>query len=176
MRLFTLILLFLGLQFSSCVDEIQVIPDEAIGLAPIYEIEEDVTEITIAAPRDIQQLGKIYYKRPFLYATERGEGIHIVDNSDPTDPVRIAFLNIRGNSDLAIRNNTMYANNLNDLVAINISNLDSVVVTQRLTGVFNNVGAEFPENYAGFFECVDPEMGTVVAWFETTLVEPQCWR
>lgn len=176
MRITNLILLIGLLILCSCFEELQEIPEETIGLAPIYASIDDWDEIVINPAREIEQLGKIYYKSPYIYATERGQGIHIVDNSDPEDPVRVAFLKIIGNSDLAIRGNTLYANNLSDLVAVDISNLDSVVVMQRLAGVFSNVGAEFPENYFGFFECADPAMGPVAAWFETTLVEPQCWR
>ncbi|PHI18805.1 hypothetical protein CEQ90_16250 [Lewinellaceae bacterium SD302] len=170
-------ILFLGLFiFCGCVEELREIPDETIGMAPIYAVAEAWDEIVATEPRAIEQLGKIYYKDPYIYATERGEGIHVVDNSNPENPTRVAFLQIIGNSDLAIRGNTLYANNVNDLVAIDISNLDSVTVNQRLSGVFSNTGAEFPENYSGFFECADPEMGTVIGWAETTLVKPQCWR
>ena len=170
------LLLILGiLSLSACIEPIEDIPEEAIGLAPLYAVE-DWQEISITGPQSIQQLGKLYYKTPYIYATDRGRGIHIFDNSNPEEPVKLAFIQIAGNSDLAIKGNTLFANNVKDLVAIDISSLDSVRVLNRQVDAFQIVGSNFPENYSGYFECVDPEMGEVVGWYETSLNKPQCWR
>ena len=165
----------LTLLFSACIQERQTIPAEVIGLAPIYA-SDDWQDIQILAPQNIENLGKIYYKTPFIYATERGRGIHIFDNSNPEQPKPEAFLQIAGNSDLAIRNQILYANNVNDLVAIDISDLTDLKIVERLANVYQVTGSDFPEGYQGFFECVDPNLGQVVGWFETTLREPECWR
>ncbi|MEL7248173.1 MAG: hypothetical protein AAFO03_07130 [Bacteroidota bacterium] len=176
MRYLTLFLM-LGstLLFTACIQELEDIPDEAIGLAPLYAVE-NWQEISVTGPQSIQQLGKLYYKTPYIYATDRGRGIHVFDNSNPADPVKLAFIQIAGNSDLAIKGNTLFANNVKDLVAIDISSLDSVRVINRQVDAFKIVGSNFPENYSGYFECVDPEMGEVVGWYETSLNKPQCWR
>lgn len=164
-----------ALLFNACIQERQTIPAEVIGLAPIYA-SDDWQDIEILAPQDIENLGKIYYKAPFIYATERGRGIHIFDNSNPAQPKNEAFLQIAGNSDLAIRNQILYANNVNDLVAIDISDLSDLKIVERLANVYQVTGSDFPEGYQGFFECVDPSLGQVVGWFETTLRHPECWR
>jgi len=102
--------------------------------------------------------------------------VHIFDNSDPENPEKVAFLKIIGNSDIAIKGNVLYANNVTDLVAINISNLDSIFIVNRLEKAFKSAGAEFPEGYIGYFECVNPDLGEVIGWEETTIIKPQCWR
>lgn len=175
MRYLLLFFLLTTLLFPACIEPLEDIPEEAIGLAPLYAVE-DWEEISVTAPQPIRQLGKLYYKNPFIYATDRGQGIHVIDNSDPESPVRLAFIRIAGNSDLAIKGNTLFANNVRDLVAIDISDLDSIRVISRQRDAFRIVGTSFPENYAGFFECADPEMGEVVGWYETSLTRPQCWR
>ena len=175
MRYLYLFSVFATLVFAGCIEPLEDLPDEAIGLAPLYTMD-NWEEISITGPQDIQQLGKLYHKAPYIYATDRGRGIHIIDNSNPEEPVKIAFLQIAGNSDLAIKGNTLFANNVRDLVAIDISNLDSVRVLSRQQEAFKIVGATFPENYSGYFECVDSELGEVVGWYETTLIKPQCWR
>jgi hypothetical protein len=169
------LLLLLSLGFSACIEPREDLPDEAVGLAPIYAVE-DWADIDISGPQDIAQLGKLYYKAPYLFATERARGIHVFDNSDPRSPQPLAFLNIAGNSDLAIKGNVLYANNVRDLVAIDISSFDSIRVLHREADAFVLAGANFPEGYQGYFECVDEEMGTVVGWYETTLQQPRCWR
>ena len=83
---------------------------------------------------------------------------------------------VRPRSGLAIRNGILYANNVNDLVGINISDLTDIEVVERLANVYQVTGSDFPENYIGYFECVDPNLGQVVGWFETTIREPECWR
>lgn len=175
MRYLLLSCILTSILFSACIEPIEEIPDEAIGLAPLYAVE-NWEDISITGPQAIQQLGKLYYKTPYIYATDRGRGIHVIDNSDPENPVKIAFLQIPGNSDLAIQGNTLFANNVRDLVAIDISTLDSVRVVDRQRDAFQIIGVNFPEGYVGFFECVDPELGEVVGWYETTLIKPQCWR
>ncbi|RMF01188.1 MAG: hypothetical protein D6772_05225 [Bacteroidetes bacterium] len=175
MRSVHLVLSLLSLSLSACIETREDLPDEAIGLAPIYAVE-DWQDIDIDGPQEIAQLGKLYYKAPFLFATERARGIHVFDNSDPTAPQPLAFLKIAGNSDLAIKGNVLYANNVSDLVAIDIRTFDSIRVLDREVEAFAVEGARFPEGYEGYFECVDEEMGVVVGWYETTLQQPKCWR
>ena len=123
MRYFALSIPLFILLLTSCISERQELPNEAIGMVPIYA-QEDWRDISIDSPQSIQQLGKFYYKSPYLYANERSRGIHIFDNSNPEDPQKIAFLKIIGNSDIAIKGNVLYANNVSDLVAIDISNIN----------------------------------------------------
>lgn len=170
-----LFLLLASCSWQACIDTREELPDEAIGMAPIYAVD-DWDVISIDGPRSINQLGKLYYKSPYLFATERGQGIHVFDNSDPSDPQPLAFLRIAGNADLSIKGDILYANNVADLVAIDISRLDTALIVDRQKDVFDNVGVNFPEGYRGYFECVNAELGTVVGWYETTLTKPQCWR
>lgn len=175
MRLLFLFASIATFTLTACIDPREDIPDEVIGLAPIYAME-DWAEIKAIGPQPILNLGKLYYKSPYLYATDRGRGIHVIDNTNPETPVKVGFIQIAGNSDVAVRGNTLYANNVADLIAMDISNLDSIQVLHRLEGAFEIAGTEFPEGYVGYFECVDPELGQVVGWYETTLNQPQCWR
>lgn len=62
-------------------------------------------------------------------------------------------------------------------MAININDLDNIEIVSRLENVFDKfVGDLFPEDYSGFFKCVDPSKGAVIGWSEKILLEPQCWR
>ncbi|MCI5084069.1 MAG: hypothetical protein MRY78_20385 [Saprospiraceae bacterium] len=169
-------LLFLLISLTSCFERMVDIPEETIGIAPIYGDESD-KEIKILEPQEIGTLFKIYYKFPYIYAGEFGRGLHIIDNSDPSKPEKIAFLQILGNTDIAIKDNLLYANYENDLVAIDISDLDNIQIVHTLENVFASYSGDlFPIGYNGFFECIDPTKGTVIGWTEKILVEPQCWR
>jgi hypothetical protein len=159
-----------------CIQPKVEIPAQTIGIAPIY-FEGDWQAIASEPPRPIERLFKLYYKAPYLFAGESQQGIHIIDNSDPANPQPVAFIRIIGNTDMAVLGNVLYANNLSDLVGIDISALPEVRLASRLPGVFPGVeGALVPENYVGFFECPDPALGTIVGWVEQVLIAPECWR
>ena len=162
--------------FHSCQEPTKSIPDEVMGMAPVYSLA-DFNEIKMLEAQKILQLGKIYYKDSLIFAGETGRGVHIIDNTDPTDPQKIKFLQIYGSSDIAIKGNILYANNQKDLVAIDISNLEEIKVLKRLEGIFpEQLDAPFPPDYFGFFECVDPSLGIVIGWEERLLQQPECWR
>lgn len=155
----------------------QSIPDQVMGMAPIYGIGQ-ADSIVMEAPRPIESLGKMYYKDQIIFAAEQGQGIHIIDNSNPSQPDKTAFLRISGNTDIAIKGNILYANNKVDLVAVDISQLDSIRIISRVKNVFPSLDGTglFPPNYFGYFECADPSKGIVVGWQEKMLNSPQCWR
>ena len=56
--------------------------------------------------------GKICFYDGYLYISEPGTGIHIIDNRDPSNPHAVGFIELLGNADLAIRNNLLYADAL----------------------------------------------------------------
>ena len=86
--------------------------------------------------QEIENPGKIYYKDQVIYLNEKYKGIHIIDNSNPELPKNIGFINLPGCIDIAIKNNSMFADNATDLVAIDISNISSLKVTDRVKNVF----------------------------------------
>jgi hypothetical protein len=55
-----------------------------------------------SAPIAISHPGKMYFKDNYLFINEYGKGIHVVDNSDPSNPEKVAFFEILGNVDMAI--------------------------------------------------------------------------
>ena len=157
----------------------RTVEGEVEGVRPIYAATNinnwDV--ITPLPAQPIQNLGKIYYKDNFIFVNERFRGIHIIDNNDPTNPIPVQFIEVLGNEDIAIKGNFLYADNMTDLVVLNISNLDNIQEVNRVKGLYPDVSANpFPEGFSGFFECVDESLGTVIGWEEATLLNPNCFR
>lgn len=169
-------LLLLGLM-GCTVDPVEVRePIETLGLRPIYVDEQAARTIETSAPQPIVRLGKIYYKDETIYVNESNLGVHVIDNADPANPVKTRFIKIPGCRDIAIKDNILYADNVGDLVAIDISDLDKPVVVKRLPNAQVLSGQEFPELYEGWFECVEEGRGVVVGWEEVMLTDPKCWR
>ena len=104
---------------------------------PLYKTKAEViADIKSNPPRDIVTPGKIFINGKYIYLNERGSGIHIIDNSNPSSPKNIAFISIAGNVDIAIKGNTLYADLYNDLVALNIANPLGVVTTKIVANAF----------------------------------------
>lgn len=130
---------------------------------PIYmTYEELAASVSSEQPRALTSPGKIYFKDQYLFVNEVSKGIHIIDNSDPSAPQNISFINIPGNVDIAIKGNILYADNYTDLVAINLNNITSGTVTNRLSAVFPYSLPAYDQSYP--LAEVDESLGVVVGW------------
>lgn len=105
---------------------------------PITQSRNDFEKsISILGERPVINSGKIYVKDDLIYLNELGEGFHIIDNSDPTQPNPVAFLKIPLATDLAIRNNILYVHHAVDLVAFSYSlNSNTLNIVHRERNVF----------------------------------------
>ena len=83
--------------------------------------------------RAIENPGKIYYKAPYIYMNERYKGVHIINNSDPQNPVNESFIVAPGCIDMAVKGSILYMDNAVDLVAFDLS---SKQVSKRIRDVF----------------------------------------
>lgn len=134
MRKIYFLLLLVPLFLASSNDDYYFPTDFYPILMERSELEKSVF---IREPQDIQVTGKIYYKDNIIYLNERFKGIHVIDNSDPTAPTNVAFINIPGCIDIAIKNNSLLADNAIDLVSIDLSSgFENLKVTKRVRNVF----------------------------------------
>lgn len=92
--------------------------------------------IQLEPPKAIEGGGKIYHKDGYIFVNQKYEGIHVINNEDPSNPEKIGFIRIPGNVDMAIKGTTLYADNATDLVAIDLKNYENMEVTKRVPDVF----------------------------------------
>ncbi len=147
---------------------------EVLGYAPVYGSLADITEVKSEPAKPITNAGKIYLYQNYTFQMENGEGIHIINSSDPSNPQKIGFIKVKGCSEISIKNNILYTDNHRDLVGINISNINAVQPISRLEKVFPGIDQESPPVDGVFFECVDPAKGTVIGWTQKMLSNPKC--
>ena len=166
-------LILVLLLFSACLkDEVTNQP----GKAPVYLLEEAFQEVKSNAPQSFVKVGKIFKINNKIYISDIGSGVHVIDNTITSMPVKEAFISIFANRDIAVKGNTMYADNSKDLLAIDISDLQNVSVSKRIKNVYEDNNQLFPPQYSGYFECVDDSKGFVVDWIDTYLENPECQR
>jgi hypothetical protein len=90
---------------------------------PVYRTTEEVrANIRSNPPRSVEHPGKIYIYGRFIFLNELDRGIHIIDNSVPANPRRVAFIDIPGCVDMAVKGDMLYADAYTDLVVLDISN------------------------------------------------------
>lgn len=148
-------------------------PAETEGYAPVYATAEEAGTISAMEARPIEKGGKIYVKGHMLYQVEVGKGIHVIDIQDGNNPMKVKFLQVIGAQEMAIMDNNLYTNHVNDLVVLNIADINNVQVLDRVTGMFHLVDPMYPPA-AGWHECIDPKKGVVVGWELKTLNNPVC--
>lgn len=102
--------------------------------------------IHVKGPRALSIPGKIYFYNDLLLINEAYEGIHFIDNSDPSNPVFLQFIEIMGNTDFAIKDGKLYANNQVDLITFDISNLDDIKLESIAEEVFLPEWMEYISN------------------------------
>ncbi len=163
------LLLFMSLILPACTDRCEQ-ENTYTYFEPVYTTMEDLrTAVAVLPPVEIKQVGKLFFKDGYLFINEPNEGVHVIDNKDPSNPINKSFINIPGAFDLVVRGNILFSDSYVDLVAIDISNIDMAHEVGRLNDLFNDY------NSFGFY--ATNELGVVTSWRQTsevTITESNC--
>lgn len=133
----------LAFLFVSC--EKENVPEDTIQVAiPLtMTIAEFRASVKIVEPVEIEQSGKIYTYMNFIFINDQNKGVLVVDNSNYR-PVKKKFIKIPGNTDIAIKDEILYANSGRDLVTFDISDLNNIKILDRLKDVFEDHHPQLP--------------------------------
>lgn len=178
-----LLLLTIVLGTFSCTDT-NKFADYIVARPLTISKAELKADVVIAPPEEIRTSGKIYAYENYIFVNDRLKGIHVIDNSNPAAPQKLAFIKIVGNVDISIKDNYLYADNLTDLIVLDISDIQRIRVVNRLENVLEGnfwalpeVNFEVPVQVDIFeYEGVDFENDVIVGWetrVERRLVEDQ---
>jgi len=167
LSIFSLSLLIFIL-YSGCLKDSCEKTYHYIAYTPVYISEAELrASVAILPATDIVAPGKIYYMSPYIFVNELDKGIHIINNTDPSNPQNIAFINIPGNIDISVKDNILYADSYIDLVALDISDPLNVMEVNRVMNVFPQ------REYEGW--TTEPGLGVVADFIERdTLITEDC--
>ncbi|WP_282015043.1 LVIVD repeat-containing protein [Marinifilum flexuosum] len=156
----TSLILYIGVCFFSCDDDIS---HEYTINEPVYMSTADFKNaVKSESSRSMEETGKIYFYGDYILVNEKFQGIHVINNADPSNPVTEKFITIPGNIDMAIKDNMLYADSYTDLVVIDISNIDQVTESKRFDDVFFYSLPPTNNNYR--YGDIDPKKGIVIGW------------
>src|SRR6185436_7954170 len=96
----------MALSFSSCLkDDCKQFYTYKL-YKPVYMSYDELrSAVKSTAVTDLKTVGKIYYKAPYIFISEVNEGIHVLDNTNPSSPQNVAFIKVPGNLDIAVKDN-----------------------------------------------------------------------
>lgn len=166
-----LLLPFLAfLLFGSCTndDSSDKYADYIVARPLVMSKTEFANSVDIIAPRPIEESGKVYTYKDYIFVNDKYQGIHVIDNRNPQQPVKIGFINIPGNVDISVKDDYLFADSLADLIVIDISDIDNIALVNRLENVLQG-GTVFPFE-ANIIEDMeyDYENEIIVGWTTTT--------
>ncbi|MEO9512619.1 MAG: hypothetical protein ABJN84_03905 [Flavobacteriaceae bacterium] len=164
-----LILSFVTLVFVSCEDKDDSdYADYLVARPLVVSKAEFAASVDVIAPRPIDESGKVYTYKDYIFINDRSQGIHVIDNSNPQQPKKISFIKIPGNVDISVKDDFLFADSLMDLVVLDISDLNNIEQVNRLQNVlYSNV---FWPMEADIFEYegYDYETEILVGWETVT--------
>jgi hypothetical protein len=135
-----------------------------VTYAPLYQDREVfLTRIqSVADEVELLNPGKLMVSGSWKFVTDVNRGIHIYNDSDPANPQKVAFLNVPGVLDIALKNKTLYANAYSALIAIDITDpLNAKAVEMIPTA--------FPPVYSIGGPIMDSLGNVAVAWRADTV-------
>lgn len=134
-----LLLLLMAVFTTGCEQDNCTRTENFIQYEPVWKsIDEMRTPVVMEAPRTLTAPGKIFYYKGYLLINELNTGIHVIDDREPANPINIGFINIPGNIDMAINDQTLYVDSYLDLVAIDITNPQTPSEVSRVMDVFQS--------------------------------------
>jgi hypothetical protein len=161
-----IVLTLITVLFQGCVKDTCKHTYTYSRFTPVFKtIEEVRANIKSSAPKAIQSPGKLFIIGNYIFLNEIDKGIHVINNANPANPQNVAFINIPGNVDIAVKGNILYADLYTDLVALDISNPLNVVKTSIVDNVFPH------RSYGGGFYYAQGQIITEWLRSDTTIVE-----
>lgn len=178
---FCLLLASCSLFKDEIVDDRELV--DVAYFVPQYETTAQLAaKVTVESPKDYAEAGKIVTYQNYIFINKPNEGVHVVDNSNPADPVNLHFINIPGSLDLTIIDNHLYSDMFSALVVFNISDVTQPDLIEDFTveEVFYynpyrtlDTASRLEESYTYTqYESIDESRGIVTGWEVEIRQEP----
>ncbi|MFX0558516.1 LVIVD repeat-containing protein [Maribacter sp. CXY002] len=160
--LFLLVVLIL---ISSCDKKDDGDYEDYLVARPLkVSIEEFKNGVDVVSPLPINESGKIYAYKDYIFINDKYKGVHVIDNRVPSSPQKIAFIKIAGNVDISIKDDYLYADSLMDLIVLDVSDINNISIVSRMENVLRD-NVIWPAQ-ADFFESGEIDYATevLVGW------------
>ena len=86
--------------FFSCQDKCDKYTTYIKSTPKYLKMESLRDSVYFDIEREINSPGKLNYKDGYLFISEVAKGVHVIDNRNVNNPIKIGFINIPGNYDI----------------------------------------------------------------------------
>ena len=125
--------------FFSCKEDVGKLSVTYQEATAVYGDMNEVRAQPINTPIEaLVNPGKIFVTPEYIFLGEEEKGVHVVDNTNPSNPVMVNFINIPGNREFFVKDQFLYADSYYDLLKIDISNPQQVTLISRAEYVFQD--------------------------------------
>jgi len=165
MRKFYAALFFTLALFTASCDQ----DDDNGGLAKfavptVKSLAEIRSNVSVTTARATQSNGKIYVAEHYLFYIAQESGVHVFDNTNPSAPQNIAFINLAGVHDIAVKGNYLFADNFVDLLVFDISDIQNITLVRTVP---NSIAffPEYPEEAEYYDYTAEPGQDEIITGF-----------
>lgn len=138
-HLYLLLFILSSLSFSSCLKDSCSETTTFVQVMPRFISIDEIRAVPQReAARELQAPGKMYFYNNIIFVNELKEGIHIIDNENPSAPQNVGFIKIPGNVDIAAKDGFLYADSYMDLVTLDIRDINNITQTCREENIFQS--------------------------------------
>jgi len=102
----------------------------------LLSLDEVRKSVEVLPPKEIDESGKIYSYKNYVFVNDKNKGVHIINNVNPKVPSKIAYIKIPGNVDISVKDDILYANSFVDLMVFDISNIENIKKINIIEDVF----------------------------------------
>lgn len=170
-----LFLLFLTGYSSSCICPTKQVTNIS-GLMPVY-FSPQVGDTISEPPRPFGVISDVEVGQDFTFLIERERGVHIIASSIDLEPTNVAFLAMPPVLRAKVRGRYLTISTIAHNFTIDVSDPSVSVIAQiQELDITADGRGQFPANFHGYFECVDPDQGIISFWTPAMLAEPKCSR
>ena len=160
-----LFVLLLGISCDKDDDNTEIVT----VAVPITVKKADLrAQVDVVAPRAIDESGKFYFYKDYIFVNDSAKGVHIIDNSQPENPQKIAYLKVPGTYDMEVKGNILYVDSYTDLVLFDLHDINNIHLMDRYIDVLGDTNYTWPllaDNVWSFdFENYDYKEDLIVGW------------
>ncbi len=176
--------IFLMILISSCW-KINIHPDygpvpKVWGNKPVFAAVDAAKKILYdPVKHSLINAGNIYVFKNTIFQVDVGRGIHVIDNSVPSDAHRIGFITINGCEQVSIRGSYLYTNSYTDLVTIDISDPVNMKIVNTIPNAFPDMWISYPmfePEESGYYECNAFRTDSVVVGWVKDSIPQGCYK
>ena len=163
--------------FSNCIDGTKRSTKE-IGWVPVYTKGNYLDAFAFIGPRTISSPGKIYVRNQYLLVNDLRQGIHVIDNSNPSSPAAIGFLKLPGNIDITMKGDVLYGDFYDGIISIDMSDPSKPKIMGFLPACLSRDRIMPERTDATLFmkyQCADSTKGVVTSWKKDSVDKEECY-